>query len=425
VASGDYEMAVRMAVQPDTVPPVPRREYGSGSVYQRARDKKWVGTLDVGWTARGTRRRISVIGKTEAEVKRKLRDKRLAIERGRKAAPSNRTTVKQWADEWLDITQHDLTPKAWGTNAGQVRKWIVPTIGHVRLAEVSHADVRAVASAQRNANPPQALSSITRCKAVLLKMLKDAATEGHYVPPEVVAVQPKKKKRKRKDPAKRAGLPLPDVAAVFAVTRGLPHHSRWDMAFMQGLRQGEALGLTWECVDLDTGLLDVSWQLQALPYREARDPSSGFRVPDDYEARHLWKAFHLVRPKTEAGERTIPLVEWAVSTLAEWRDIAPANPHGLVWTRPDGRPIDKHSDLEEWKAIQRLAGIAHPSGRPYVGHEIRNTTATILAEMSVEDYIVTAILGHTDIETSRAYVTRRAQQARPAMEAVARALGLS
>lgn len=399
-----------------------KNEYGAGSVYRRTSDGRWVGTIEAGYTNTGGRRRLTVTGKTEAQARRKLRDKRAELERGRRAHTDRRTTVKTWADEWLTITERDLSPKAWSTNRGQVRQWIVPTIGHLRLADITHADVRSVAAAQRKAG--QAASSIARCRAVTLKMLKDAIADGHPVPAEVVAVQPRRKRRAKRADDKREGLTLSEVAAILTATRDLPHRSRWDIAFMQGLRQGEALGLTWECVDLDAGLLDVSWQLQSLPYNVARDPASGFRVPDEYDARHLWKSYHLVRPKTQAGERVIPLVEWAVSTLSAWREVAPPNPHGLVWTRPDGKPIGKVADLEEWRAVQRAAGVAHPSGRLYLGHEIRNTTATILAESGVPDDVITAILGHTDIATSRIYVTRRAQQARPAMEAVARALGL-
>jgi integrase len=385
---------------------VSRREWGSGSVFYRARDNRWIGTYEAGYTNTGTRRRRAVSGKTEAEAKRKLRDKLREIERA-KHVTDRRLTVKAWADEWLAITQHDLTPKAWGANAGQVRKWIIPTIGHVRLAEVTHADLRAVATAQRRAD--QAPASRARCRAVALKMLRDAVAEGHRVPSEVVEVQPRSKRKGKRH--EREGLPLADALRCVAVAREhLPHHSRWHVAFLQGLRQGEALGLTWDMVDLDAGLLTVAWQLQALPYVDKHDRSRGFRVPDDYEARRLWKAFHLVRPKTEAGERVIPLVPWAVDTL--------------VWTRSDGRPIDKHADLEEWKGIQGAAEIGHPAGRYYLGHEIRNTTATLLVEAGIDPLIITAILGHTDFRTSQAYVTQRAQQARPAMEAVARALGV-
>jgi integrase len=398
-----------------------RREYGSGSVYRRASDGRWVGTIEAGYTATGARRRVTVVGKTEADAKRKLRDKRAELDRGRRAKVDRRKTVKAWADEWLELTQRNLSPKSWGTNAGQIRRWVIPTIGHVRLAEISHADLRAIAAAQRKAG--QAASSIARCRAVTLKMLKDAITEGHPVPGEVVAVQPR---AKRKGPKKdREGLAIGEALSVLQTAREhLPHHSRWDLAFLQGLRQGEALGLTWELVDLEAGLLTVSWQLQPLPYIDRRDKALGFRVPDDYEARRLDGGLHLVRPKTAAGERVIPLVPWAVETLSAWRDVAPDNAHGLVWSRLDGRPIDKHVDLEEWKGLQGAAEIGHPAGRYYHGHEIRNTTATLLTEAGVDPFIITAILGHTDIETSRIYVTRRAQQARPAMEAVAAALQL-
>ena len=58
-----------------------RREYKTGSIYQRSSDGMWVGTLEAGFTKTGARRRIPVYGKTEAVVKRKLRDKRLQIER--------------------------------------------------------------------------------------------------------------------------------------------------------------------------------------------------------------------------------------------------------------------------------------------------------------------------------------------------------
>lgn len=397
-----------------------RRQYGSGSVFPTA-DGRWRGTFEAGYTDTGARRRITVTAKTEAQAKTKLRDRMREAEQAGAAKAGRSPTVKAWAAEWLTITERTLAPKSWQTNAGQVRKWIVPTLGHKRLNELTHADVRAVAIRQRQGK--QAASSITRCKAVLMKMLKDAVTEGYTVPEPVIAVQPRKKRTGRKE--KREALEIDQALNVLTVARQrLPHHSRWDLAFLQGLRQGEALGLTWDAVDLDNRLLTVEWQLQALPYIDRADKALGFRVPDDYEARHLHGAFHLVRPKTGAGERVIPLVPWAADTLAAWREVAPANPHGLVWTRPDGRPIDKGDDLTEWKALQAEAQVEHPSGRSFRGHEIRNTTATLLFEAGVDEGTIVQILGHTDVRTSAIYRTHRAEKARPAMEAVARALGI-
>ncbi len=93
-----------------------RREYGAGSIYHRRSDNRWVGTLEAGWTVTGGRRRVAVTGKTEAEVRRKLRDKKRQLQT--EGAPtSTRTSVKTWATALLTMTKRTLRPKKWATNA--------------------------------------------------------------------------------------------------------------------------------------------------------------------------------------------------------------------------------------------------------------------------------------------------------------------
>lgn len=58
-----------------------RGQYGTGSVYQRASDGRWMDVIQVGWNANGRRRTVSVPGKTEAEAKRRLRDKQKGIDK--------------------------------------------------------------------------------------------------------------------------------------------------------------------------------------------------------------------------------------------------------------------------------------------------------------------------------------------------------
>lgn len=48
-------------------------------------------------------------------------------------------------------------------------------------------------------------------------------------------------------------MELPDAMAVLRAASGRPDASRWAAALLQGLRPGEANGLTWEMVDLDWG----------------------------------------------------------------------------------------------------------------------------------------------------------------------------
>jgi integrase len=161
-----------------------------------------------------------------------------------------------------------------------------------------------------------------------------------------------------------------------------------------------------------------------LPYNVARDRTSGFRIPDGYEARHLEGRWHLVRPKSSAGRRAIPLVPWLADALTKWREVAPPSRHGLVWPAVDGRPADDKDDSEEWKALQCTAGVGHDSGRWYDGHEARHTTATLLIEAGVPNTVIIAIIGHSTIVSTQAYLHASQESARAAMAQVAARLQL-
>lgn len=262
-----------------------RRQYGTGAIYQRA-DGRWIGAVMAGWTPGGKRRRITVSGPTEAAVKAKL--KRVDVDHG-PAGVSVRTTVKGWSDEWLAVQAHRLRPKTVATNASAVKQWIVPAIGSRKLADLNPGDLRKVADAIRAAG--RSTTTAHRTHVVLKKMLKDAIAEGHAVPQRVLVVGA---------PARavhdRAAVPVPEAIRLLLQVADWPDRSRWGAALLQGMRQGECLGLTWDCVDLTSGTIDVSWQLQRLPYVAGR--SGALRIPDGYEHRPVDGALSLVRPKS-------------------------------------------------------------------------------------------------------------------------------
>lgn len=405
-----------------------RRQYGTGSVYQRA-DGKWVGRYEAGYTRTGGRRRVSVVGKTEAEAKRLLRDKIRALDDG--AATTTRTNVKAWAATWLAMKQTTVRPKTWTGYRACVTEWIVPTIGHRRLDQLTPADVRAVASACRRAG--RSSSTARQAHIVLGDMLKAATREGHAVPPRCLLVEPPA-------PGKgdRAALEPADALAVLKVAAGDADGSRWVAGLLQGMRQGECLGLTWDLVDTAAGWVDVSWQLQEIPWAHGCTdadpcgkkapracPARWFRVPDGFELRQLDGALCLTRPKTSSGQRIIPLVPWMRDALDAWREIAPSSPHSLVWPRPDGRPRIARDDGEAWAELQTRAGVQHAAGRPYKVHEMRHTTATLLAEAGVDPSVIQAILGHSTVATQAVYKTVRLDATRAALGEVAARLQLT
>lgn len=390
-----------------------RRDYGTGSVYQRA-DGRWVGAISAGWTERGTRRRVSVTADTQAEAKRRLRKKIQDLEAGAIADASGRATVKAWSDQWLPMAERALSPHSMTATRSAVGKWIVPTIGHRRFEQLNPADVRAVLDAQRKAG--KSSSTQRRTHSVLMKMLKAAQAEGYPVAPRVLAVEaPQKAVNDRTD------VPV-DAAARMLMAADDPAAVRWLVAFTQGLRQGEALGLTREQIDLEQNTLTISWQLQPLPYTEKRNRRSGFRIPDGYEARQVRDRWHLVRPKSRAGWRIIPIVPVVRAPLAAWLDVAPPAPQGIVFYHPVGDPPKR--DDAAWYALQDAAGVRHPDGRHFTIHEARHATASILLELGVDPVVITAIMGHSSILSSRPYMHTRAAVLVDALERVASRLTL-
>jgi integrase len=389
--------------------PAKRRKYGSGGITQRA-DGLYVGRVYTGrLTASGERERLTRSGKSRAIVEGKLRE--LIREIDKKGPPKPglaRVTVKTWADEWLPRHAKKVRPTTYTTDAGAIRRWIIPTIGHRRLADVTPADMRAVVDAITAPDPPRypkGRSSTTALHAhkLLERMLRAARREGHQIDERLFDLERPTKARND-----RTAMTVEELLRVLEVIGHRPDRSRWLAAILTGGRQAETLGLTWACLDLDLRRLDVSWQLQPVPYAVKRDPSSGFRVPDDFEAKHLVGALHLTRPKTAAGERTIPVVRHLVTALTEAREQWTPNPWDLVWTdtleNGEPRPIRDDVDRARWHEIQADAGVAHPSGRPYHVHETRHSMVSLLLADGVDRSVIEAIVGQATLVEAYVHV---------------------
>src|SRR5690625_3760705 len=250
--------------------------YGDGTISRR-KDGKWVARVEAGWTSRGTRRRVTRVARTEAEAKRKLRDLKRELLAGQEVG-GRRVTVKAWCEEWLGIYASRARPRTFETDTSVVRKWIVPTIGHRRLHDLTPADVRKVTDAVRAAG--RSSTTAKYAQAILERALRAAVREGHHVPERVMMV-----KKPAAAVSDRTALTIPEARQVLDLSRKLPDGSRWIAALIQGMRQGECLGLSWNQVNFDTGMIDVSWQLQELRY--ANREREMFLLPDGYEAIRL------------------------------------------------------------------------------------------------------------------------------------------
>ncbi|SNU02227.1 Site-specific recombinase XerD [Ruaniaceae bacterium KH17] len=399
-----------------------QRKKGSGSIYQNSRGQ-WVASLEAGWTERGTRHRLTLKASTEAGARARLAEAKRRIAAEGVVSSFASITIKRWSDLWLVQRQRIVRPGTFVSDRSAVNRWIVPTIGRARLDALTPTDVRRVASAQESAG--LALPTMQRTHAVLGKILADAVAEGYQVPQRA-----RETAGSGVGPSSRQALSKDDVMRILAVSESRPDASRWVAAFVAGLRPAEALGLTWDMVDLGAATMTLAWQLKSLPYMEHRNPASGFRVPLGFESRYLVGAYHLVRPKTRSGVRVIPMVPWLVNALSTWQQASQSSsPYNLVWPRDDGTPRSAEFDRAQWYEIVDEAGVAvtlttGETRRPLL-YEARHTAATLLLAGGVDDTTIKAILGHSSVLSTQAYLHADRTRSQAALATSAAMLGLA
>lgn len=294
--------------------------------------------------------------------------------------------VGEWVQHWLNITKNAHKPKTHHGYQYALDHYLSPTFKQLPLARLT---VEAIEDEYKRLD---ALSGSTRAQvhSVLHSALKVAQKRGH-VPVNYASLVVDKPRAERR---KVTALSEADVAAIEAVVAGTRLEARWHLALALGIRPGEALALEWADVDLDAGTVHIHQQLQKIDKQTILVPT----------------------PKTDAGNRTLPLPDYVKTALTMWRarqlsemvsekwePWSPDDrPHAWVFTsaRRPGHPVTDDGDSSQWRKILAAAGVPHT--RRYTS---RHTAASVLIGHGVDPASVAAILGHNDPGfTMRTYV---------------------
>lgn len=119
-----------------------RRANGEGNIRKR-KDGRWDGRYTAGHGPE-TRKSIikSVLGKTQAEVKEKLKkaiEENAGIDYGR----AKSYTVGSWLEVWMDnYAKVKLRPSTFKTLQGFLKNYIKPQIGSIPLTELTSLDLQ-------------------------------------------------------------------------------------------------------------------------------------------------------------------------------------------------------------------------------------------------------------------------------------------
>jgi len=346
---------------------------------------------------------------------RKWRDLQTAVNEGL-VAPTPGMTVGRWLDYWMiSVCGPNVRPNTRSFYADTIRLHITPAIGHWRLGQLSAAHVRNMLAGIKATRTRQ------RAHLVLRLALKSAVAD-RLIRYNVTDSIPKPKHVARQLGSFDAGTAAHIISTAFTKCDE-SSATRWAAAFLTGARQGELLGLRWSHVDLEAGTVELAWQLQQLDQVHGCDgdcgrtrpgwcPDRRFAVPDGFELIPLHGSLALTRPKSTAGYRVVPLVAPLAAAMRHLCANVSPNPFGLVWTQPDGHPIQPRADHRAWKQLLVEAGVPDA---PL--HAARHTTATLLQAGGVDEDTRMRIAGHSSAAAHRGYVHVSLDRARAGMDA--------
>jgi integrase len=193
-------------------------------------------------------------------------------------------------------------------------------------------------------------------------------------------------------------LTIEEVKRLLETYKETYMSARLHIALLCGLRQGEALGLRWQDVDLVNGVLEVRNQIQMIDGK-----------------------LQLTGLKTERSRRSLVLTSGCLESLKSHKEIIHQMKcqHGIDWQERDlvfpsgdGSPKQATIDFNDWKRALRLCGI-----KPRRLHDARHTAATLMYGQEVGIEVISRALGHSSSAiTSKLYVHSAIQPLRLAAE---------
>lgn len=324
----------------------------------------------------GTGKQIqkSFSGKTQKEVREKLQAAAVAVNNHEYFEPT-RMTVGQWLDTWSTEYLNSVKPRTVESYKANIKQHIKPAIGAKQLSALSPVDIQALYNNLQNKKTGEPLSPKTKknVHGTLHKALEKAVKLGYI----------------RSNPADRPDLPkvvkteikpLDDegIKKFLEVIKGHEFETLFLVTLFTGMREGEVLGLTWDCINFDSGTITVKQQLQKVR-------SSGgeyvLASTKNGKARTITPASYVMGL---LGDRKKKQILERFKAGAAW-----SNPNNLVFTNALGGNLRAQTVYLHFKKLAAKAG--YPDAR---FHDLRHSYAVAALRSGDDIKTVQENLGH-------------------------------
>ena len=347
-----------------------KRVNGEGNIRKR-KDGRWEGRYTAGHDANGKAIYKNVLGKTQAEVKEKLK-RAIEENKGLDIVKAEQYTLGQWMDVWFEnYAKLKVRPSSHQTYRGYIDNHIKPHVGSIPLSKLTSLDLQKLYKMLLSEgridrieakNQPKGLSAKTvRNINQIISSALNLAKEQKliYSNPAEACALPKIEHREMKT------LPVEQLTSFLREAKETGVYEMYYIELATGLRRGELLGLKWNDIDMSNGTIRVQRQVARIDGEIVEAPL-----------------------KTKNSYRTVSIGDDAIEVLKEQRKKV-GREIRYVFPSPNGGPISPDSVLNMLHRVLERAGL--PKIR---FHDLRHTFATLALQNGVDIKTVSGMLGH-------------------------------
>lgn len=363
----------------------------------------WEGRYTDGYDlGTGKQRQKSIYGKTQKEVQQKLKQITMEIDSGKYVEPS-KIALSTWLDTWMSEYTGDKKYLTVKNYRHSIETHIKPKLGAVKLKDLTPPMIQSfynelarsgklVAEREKDGklkkedgktvfkHCPLNPKTIKNIHGVLSKALSVAVDIG-YLPsnPAERTTLPRCERKEIK--------PLADeqISAFMNETDKDDYRLVFKLILFTGLRESEALGLTWDCVDFKNSEIIINKQIVR---RSVKDGGAYLASTKSGKARTITVAKFVLdilheQKITQTTQRLIMGEAWQTMYDTDGREQA------LVFTMPDGSPITQSSLRHHFDKIRKEIG--RPDCRI---HDLRHTFAVVSLQNGDDIKTLQSNLGH-------------------------------
>ena len=251
------------------------------------------------------RKSLTINGKTRTITAKNAKDWTEKAEEAKKAAKYNyqmeekNLTIKQLAESFKKDGE-SYAPKTYQEREYILRLYIVPELGHLKLKSLKNIHIREFYDKVIGTNG-NGVKKLEHVHKILNRMLNwavenEITISRNPISQGLIKSIKHTSNRNKREEHQELELSHEDAGLILKEVAGKPGEIIFHLQILHGLRIGEALGMTWENIDLEGNTVTVNQQVQDISMKLRK----GTRFESDsYQIKTI--------PKTVRSERDVPL----------------------------------------------------------------------------------------------------------------------